>query len=94
MKKAAREIAESSEDLDEQENAYHTATLSIGDINEILPDYKGFYHYKGSLTTPDCHEIVNWIVLKDTNFVKSSQLEALRCLVFYTECIKAHLTAQ
>ena len=59
------------------------------DSNEWCGNYKGFYHYKGSLTTPDCHEIVNWIVMKNVQFVTSIQLEALRCLVFWTECIKA-----
>ena len=88
IEEAAREIA-NVDDPDEQKDAYKTATLKLGDLNKVLPDYKGFYHYQGSLTTPDCHEIVNWVVLKNARYVRSSQLEALRCLVFWTECIKA-----
>ena len=88
IEEAAREIA-NVEDPDDQKEAYKTSTLTLGDLEKVLPDFKGFYHYKGSLTTPDCHEIVNWIVMKNVQYVTSSQLEALRCLVFWTECIKA-----
>lgn len=46
-------------------------------INEI-DDSNTFYHYKGSLTTPNCNEIVNWFVLDASVSVKSDDLSIFR----------------
>lgn len=35
------------------------------DISKFLNIKKGYYNYEGSLTTPKCDEIVEWIVFKD-----------------------------
>ena len=43
--------------------------------SELLPEDKsGFYRYYGSLTTPPCSEIVNWIVLKEPVEVSAAQI--------------------
>lgn len=38
----------------------------------------GFYHYKGSLTTPPCSDIVNWFVYRKVLPISESDLEQLR----------------
>ena len=38
----------------------------------------GYYHWKGSLTTPPCTEGVTWLLLRNRSHVCSRQLERLR----------------
>ena len=43
--------------------------------SQLLPeDRNGFYRYYGSLTTPPCSEIVNWIVFKQPIEVSADQI--------------------
>ena len=39
---------------------------------DILSDMTGMYHYTGSLTTPGCAEIVQWIVMETPMHVEKS----------------------
>lgn len=45
---------------------------------ELLPKNRDYYFYEGSLTTPDCDEIVQWFVLKHMIRVPAKHLEQLR----------------
>ena len=36
-----------------------------------------FFHYKGSLTTPPCLEVVNWYVFEDPIYVSEAQVRTL-----------------
>ena len=67
---AARTICEA----DDQEKEEVEAELSLESLIPVFEDYTGFYHYKGSLTTPNCFEIVNWIVAKNKVVVKPAQV--------------------
>ena len=37
-------------------------------------DLTGLYHYKGSLTTPGCNEIVQWLVMDKPLFLRKNGL--------------------
>ncbi|XP_072024772.1 carbonic anhydrase 7-like isoform X2 [Amphiura filiformis] len=41
-------------------------------------DLKNYFYYEGSLTTPHCNEVVQWIVYKTPIEVSLKQLQALR----------------
>lgn len=45
---------------------------------DLLPKNWDYYFYEGSLTTPDCDEIVQWFVLKQTIHVPAAYLAQLR----------------
>ena len=40
--------------------------LDLEYFDDLIDDeiVKEYYYYQGSLTTPDCNEIVNWFVMK------------------------------
>jgi carbonic anhydrase len=46
----------------------------------ILPADRGYYRFKGSLTTPPCSEEVSWYVLKHPASLSKAQLRAFRKL--------------
>jgi carbonic anhydrase len=46
------------------ENAQAKADAGI-DPNGLLPAKRDYYFYEGSLTTPPCSEVVNWLLLTD-----------------------------
>ena len=48
--------------------------------NQLLPNDLSYYTYSGSLTTPPCNEIVNWIVLKTPVEASKSQIDIFTSL--------------
>lgn len=58
------------------ENAtYITDTLSFNPY-DLLPANKSYYKYSGSLTTPPCTEVVDWIVFENKVEASATQLAA------------------
>ena len=48
-------------------------------LDDLLPkDKENFFTYEGSLTTPDCNEVVSWIVLKDRATISENQIKLFR----------------
>ena len=47
----------------EQMNLYTRSNITNLDFSPLVKPTKNFYHYSGSLTTPDCVEKVNWVVM-------------------------------
>jgi len=61
---------------------YHQKTsISAFPMESILPeDLSRFYRYNGSLTTPDCNEIVTWTVVQNPVDISLEQLKQFRQL--------------
>ncbi|QNT69660.1 carbonic anhydrase [Defluviicoccus vanus] len=50
--------------------------VSSIDAKGLLPSSSAAYRYEGSLTTPPCSEIVNWVVLKEPVTASAAQIAA------------------
>ena len=48
------------------------------DVRELMPVNSGYYTYYGSLTQPNCDQMVQWYVMKKTLKISKSQLKLLR----------------
>jgi carbonic anhydrase len=58
-----------------------TVKLTSGfNTMDVLPAYKGYYKFVGSLTTPPCSEGVRWQVLKQRVELSKTQIAAFRKL--------------
>merc|ERR1719357_2160532 len=53
--------------------------FSLGSL--LPPDPSAFFRYDGSLTTPDCTEVVTWSLLHQNQVVSEQQLQRLRSLL-------------
>ena len=42
---------------------------------------RSYYHYKGSLTTPTCNEVVDWIVLENAIDITEADMAKFRMLL-------------
>ncbi len=51
------------------------------DPSSLLPTQKAYFRYNGSLTTPPCSEIVNWVVYKEPIQVSDAQIEKFASVV-------------
>src|SRR5699024_3690184 len=52
-------------------------------INDLLPvGIDQFYRYYGSYTTPDCQEIVTWVIFRNPINIDVKQVQKFRDLIF------------
>lgn len=51
-----------------------------GDPNGFLPQSRKYWKYEGSLTTPPCSEVVDWIVLTDAIQVAQADIDRFMAL--------------
>lgn len=56
-----------------------SATFKMADI--LPQNVKNYYRYQGSLTTPECQEVVTWTVYKEPLKVSKEQMDAFRSLL-------------
>jgi carbonic anhydrase len=56
------------------------AEAAAGDWSAMLPAERTIYRYAGSLTTPGCGEIVNWVVFKTPVTASRAQIDAFAAL--------------
>lgn len=58
-----------------------TQDIEYKSINDLLPNIlTSFYTYSGSLTTPPCYQVVNWIIMSDRLYLNAKQIEMFRNL--------------
>ena len=50
------------------------------DPNALLPAKRSVFYYEGSLTTPPCSEIVNWIVCSEPVEVAAADIDAFKAI--------------
>jgi len=55
--------------------------ISNLNVNGFASPSKSFYHYIGGLTTPNCDEIVNWIVMDAVESISPAQLLAAKAFI-------------
>ena len=61
-----------------QSNTSSGISVSGVVFDQLLPNNRDYFYYKGSLTTPPSNVIVQWFVLKERIIVPSAYLEQLR----------------
>jgi carbonic anhydrase len=66
--------------LNENVNASPMYKINLKELFEYMPKHNSFWHYKGSLTSPNCSEIMDWYVNKNYIRVNSKQLHVLQFL--------------
>lgn len=59
-------------------NWYTRSNITNLDLSSLVQPTKNFYHYSGSLTTPDCVEKVNWIVMDQIETMSERQSNAIK----------------
>ncbi|XP_053331700.1 carbonic anhydrase 14-like [Spea bombifrons] len=66
--------------------ADQSVTVPAFDVGQLLPDHLDqYFRYRGSLTTPPCHQSVLWTVFHHKAQISVSQLEKLQTVIFSTK---------
>ena len=57
-----------------------SAAVGARDPGTLLPEGRGYFRYRGSLTTPPCSEVVSWVVMTESISVSQAQIDAFAAL--------------
>ncbi|EDV42191.2 uncharacterized protein Dana_GF17859 [Drosophila ananassae] len=73
-------IVEHLKDVKNASNINNAVSLKINKlaIMELLPNMDNYFTYAGSLTTPNCAEVVTWIVMSETRPVTFDQVKQFK----------------
>jgi len=74
-------LAEFTGHLPTHEDETYTNANLIFNASNLVDIDSGYYNYNGSLTTPPCSEIVEWIVLESPIEASSAQLDAFSTIL-------------
>ena len=55
-----------------------TKLVDLSSLVKHLDKKKGLYHYHGSLTTPPCTQVVNWIIVDDPQPISEEQVKVFK----------------
>lgn len=62
-------------------NTNQAQEIEYKSLKDLLPNMlTSFYTYSGSLTTPPCYQVVNWIIMSDRLYLNAKQIEMFRNL--------------
>lgn len=73
-------LAQFMGNLPELKDETHTESATYN-AESLLPSSKNYFTYSGSLTTPPCSEIVNWIVMENPIEASQEQLNAFSTIL-------------
>lgn len=70
-----------------------SVSIQALNLSALLPEIDNFVAYDGSLTTPGCHESVNWVVLNKPLYVSQENVSSFTS---WSECafLQSSLEAQ
>uniref|UniRef100_A0A8C5QFM3 Carbonic anhydrase n=1 Tax=Leptobrachium leishanense TaxID=445787 RepID=A0A8C5QFM3_9ANUR len=75
--------------------AGQTVAIPAFSVHSLLPDHLDqYFQYKGSLTTPPCHQSVTWTVFHEKVQISASQLDKLQTVIYSSRSVDVPVLLQ